>query len=728
MKSLLAPQKIISFSALFLLGVIAFASYLATDIPWLGLTLGSASDGQSLVILEVDDAGPATDKLQPGEGVNRILGSGIALEAGDLMEEPDALSAYRDYNAFLARQSALYRGLTQSQVALELEDGRVEMLSLPPHRPLSSLPLLFWYQLACGGIVFMAGMSVLAFRPRERVTFYYALTGFGLLIASSTAAIYSTRELALDGDLFYLLSITNQLGSLIFAGPFISILWYYPQRIHRFPLGPVFIGYYMFCWVLNVLQVFESLDLVMRLPILTGLLVTLSLALIQWRATRTQPVQRAILKWFLLAWLTGTSLYLGLHTLPLVLGLETAISQSLGWGILLTVYLGIALGITRYRLFNLDRWVITGWFWFLGGIVVIALDGLLISLLELNNHLALATALALAGWLYFPLRQILWRRFSWHYRRSIDYRELLPSLLTTVLNTRPSELPREWTQLLQYIFAPLSIEPTDKDATRVTIGPEGSSLILPPLGEIRGQKLIYADRGSRLFNDEDRHLAEALHILFNRIQSFRQAFNDGVLEERRRLARDLHDDVGAKVLTLVYSAESEQQADVARETLQELRDVIRNLEHAHYSLSHSLGEMHRETLQRCNAREMKLLWNSTGNLSDCVLEPRQQSNLVRIVREAVTNALRHSDTDTLQIDIEQSPAQIRLYISNNHARLDEKTAHKPGRGMSNIQSRARELGGSAEWRLGEESLLGGYTVVITIPFGEQVENEERIYS
>ena len=453
----------------------------------------------------------------------------------------------------------------------------------------------------------------------------------------------------------------------------------------------------------------------MRYPVLAGLVINLALALIQWHLSRNQPVQRAILKWFLLAWLSGSTLYVGLHTIPLMLHYEALLEQSLGWGILLTIYLGIALGITRYRLFDLDRWVVTGWFWLLGGLAVIAIDALLVSQLDLSDHLALATSLAIAGWLYFPLRQFIWFRLSSNPRSAIDYRDLLPDLLTTLLNTREEDLSGEWSKLLQRLFAPLNIEATTESAADVFIHPEGVSLTIPGFRYIKGVQLSYADRGSRLFNKEDQRLAALLHQLFSRVQLFREAFDSGVHEERRRVARDLHDDVGAKLLTLVYTASTEEQAELTRETLQELRAVIRDLEHQHYSLTTSLAELRMETVTRCRASHVTLSWNQPDKLNDSPLESRQHSNLQRIVREAITNALRHSDITALQIDIAEEAEQLSLQVSNNTANRGNTHPYKPGRGMRNIRSRANELGGDAEWRLGDASILGGCTVHITIP-------------
>jgi signal transduction histidine kinase len=561
-------------------------------------------------------------------------------------------------------------------------------------------------------------MSVFAFRTREQVSLLYALTGLGLLLASSSAAVYSSRELALDEGLFYALSLTNQFGSLLFAGPFISILWYYPKRLHPFPLGPVLIAVYLLSWVLNALQLFDSLDVAMRLPLFLGLAINLSLALVQWRLSRHQPLQRAILKWFLLAWLTGTTLYLGLYTLPLVLELDTVINQSLGWGVLVTVYLGIAMGITRFRLFNLDRWVVTGWFWFLGGVAVIAFDALLVYSLDLSDQLALAIALGIAGWLYFPIRQILWSRFSWS-RKLTDYRELLPHLLTTLLNTQAKGLAAEWRQILERIYSPLHIEPLGQTLDAVHIDQEGVSLLIPGIQDIPGLRLTYAERGNRLFNTDDRRFADAIHQLFCRIQAFRDAFADGVQQERRRLARDLHDDVGARLLTLVYSAGDETQADLARETLSELRSVIRDLESRHNTLLKTLAELRAETARRSESHGVELEWRQDDALEDLPLEARQHANLKRILREAVSNALRHSQASRLQVDVGMDGVRLILQISNDDADKDGDEDPSPGRGIHNIRSRAEELGGGAAWWMGEESLLGGCTVRVELPVQEQ---------
>jgi signal transduction histidine kinase len=723
MNRLLAPQKIITLSVLMLFITLFLCSYLATSTPWMGIKLAHGPQCDGLCVVDVDKNGPLVGLIAVGDQVIAISDHELTLQQSDLMEEPDAYSLYEDYNAFFTRQNELYAAISQPAMALHLADGRVVQFVPHPNRPIRSLPFLFWYQLACGAIVFLAGMGILVFRPREQITIFYALTGLGLMLASSSAAIYSTRELALEGGLFYSLSLLNQFGTLLFAGPFISILWYYPQRIHRFPLGPVVIGIYMVCWLFNLFQLHSSLDVVMRYPIFIGLAINLSLAMMQWKLSTNQPLQRAILKWFLLAWLSGTTLYIGLYTAPLVLHMDTIISQSLGWGILVTVYMGIALGITRYRLFELDRWVVTGWLWFLGGIVILFFDVLLVSLLDIHDHLSLAISLGIAGWLYFPVRQYIWTRLSWN-RKQIDYREMLPTILNTLLNSRLNDLHLEWRRVLQSLYSPLHIESVQQMPERVELNSEGVSLTMPGIHGLAGLQLSYADRGSRLFNNDDRRFAEAIYQLFSHVQNFREAFSQGVQKERQRLARDLHDDVGARLLTLVYSAADERQGELARDTLGELRAVIQDLESEHHSIETTLSELRVETVERCQYHDVKLQWGKGGTSSEYPLSARQHANIKRIVREAITNALRHSDATKLIVDITIEAGKLIIEISNNNVHIVETNQSNPGRGMRNIESRAIELGGSAEWKIGRDSILGGYTVKIEIPLQEGVIEDE----
>ena len=74
-----------------------------------------------------------------------------------------------------------------------------------------------------------------------------------------------------------------------------------------------------------------------------------------------------------------------------------------------------------------------------------------------------------------------------------------------------------------------------------------------------------------------------------------------VIEERQRIYQALHDDLGAKLLDLVYSASTAEQADRAREALQILRDVVSQSSRPAAPLRATLDAIRSEAQQRLDA-------------------------------------------------------------------------------------------------------------------------------
>lgn len=710
---ILAPRYLLSLSVTIIVLLMAAIIFMAMHQPWLGLQLAGTPDQNGLIIENVSSKSPIAHLLDPGSRLVAI--NDITLFSDDLMEEPDALSRYSDYNSFLQRQNQLAELLQQNEIRLRLENNQLINLSPKHFRPLTDLPFSFWLQIICGIVVFMAGMAVLAFRPRETVARLYAITGFGLLLAAGTAAVYSTRELALPTAELYPLSLLNQFGSLLFAGTFVSILWYYPQRLHTFNFGAAIIIFYLLCWLANAFQLAETLDQTIRIPLLLGLAINIILAMIQWWRSRQRPLDRAILKWFLFAWMTGTSLYLGLYTLPVVIGHKPFISQSLGWIILLTVYLGIALGISRYRLFDLDRWVLGGWLWLLSGLGLIVIDMLLVYSLDLNNSVALAITLAVAGWVYFPLRQYVWGRFT---QQSIQ--DLLPQVLSALLSSSEGALEIAWRDLLIKFFAPMNLQIAPLPDEHAIILDDGSELLVAGPGKLPSYRLHYANDGKRLFGSNDLHTAKLIRQLFQQVLDYRRAFAEGVKQERSRLARDLHDDVGARLLSLVYNARENAFADQVRAALGELRSVIHNLEAEQASLIKTLAELRLESSQRAIEAGVELHWTNLQE-QDHAITPRAQANIRSILREAVSNALRHGPGSSISIHIQPIDNTLEFVICNDLT-TGSITSDSTGRGLRNVRDRINELHGKMRNIILDEEGQGAFRLEFSLPINHQESN------
>jgi hypothetical protein len=123
--------------------------------------------------------------------------------------------------------------------------------------------------------------------------------------------------------------------------------------------------------------------------------------------------------------------------------------------------------------------------------------------------------------------------------------------------------------------------------------------------------------------------------------------------ERERIYGDLHDDLGARLLSLVIGAESPRQADLARTALADLRDVVsRSASRAAgepAALVDLLGDWRAEIEQRAAAAGLHLTWAQEPEEPALALSPDDALNLGRILREAVTNVLRHASASRLSV-------------------------------------------------------------------------------
>lgn len=325
MKQRVSPHNILMLVSASLLLVAILAVYLSTSHPWLGLEMEASKEGAKVV--RVIEGGPAEySGLTSGEviiGVSSIdLSKTELIVERDLMLEPDDHELYVDYFLFFEKQDRINSLLKESEVILNTLSGHNYLVSPVSKQPFTEISFYFWLQLLSGFSVLMMSVMVWVYSRDQMGATLYMLAAIGLLIAIFPSAIYTTRELALDGQLFELLSRINQFGVMIFCGYGTAIFWYYPKRVGRFPflkLVPVLIATFL---ALNYLHVFDSLHPAVHWPIVLWLILDITLASIQWRRTTKDPVERAQIKWFVLAWFIGPVVYVALNVIPILIGLN----------------------------------------------------------------------------------------------------------------------------------------------------------------------------------------------------------------------------------------------------------------------------------------------------------------------------------------------------------------------------------------------------------------------
>lgn len=210
---------------------------------------------------------------------------------------------------------------------------------------------------------------------------------------------------------------------------------------------------------------------------------------------------------------------------------------------------------------------------------------------------------------------------------------------------------------------------------------------------------------TRVLQAELQHLRDATDA---RLEQERQQSAEN---ERRRLMDDLHDDIGAKLLNLIHSLERPEQADLARSVVQDFRDVVSRSRQDACTLLQALGQIREETEARLDACGSQLDWQQHPDTPDPDLDERQTLHLFRIVRESITNALRHGHATHVRMRIGAIAGELLLDVTDDGPGL-ALAGDAAGRGLAGMRHRAQALQGSIGWEAGT---LGGTKVILRFP-------------
>ena len=189
-----------------------------------------------------------------------------------------------------------------------------------------------------------------------------------------------------------------------------------------------------------------------------------------------------------------------------------------------------------------------------------------------------------------------------------------------------------------------------------------------------------------------------------------QVREQAAAEERERIYSDLHDDLGAKLLTLVYRAESPVQADLARAILQDLRDVVTRSRGTPGTLADVLADIRTEATQRLATVDIGLDWDESDDLPDPLLDTGHALHLHRIVREAISNTIRHAQARHLRIRVRARDGELLLELTDDGSGVSSEVSL--GSGMRGMRTRAEELEGRIDW---VEGTQGGAKVLLRMP-------------
>lgn len=171
-------------------------------------------------------------------------------------------------------------------------------------------------------------------------------------------------------------------------------------------------------------------------------------------------------------------------------------------------------------------------------------------------------------------------------------------------------------------------------------------------------------------------------------------------QERSRVLRDLHDGLGLHLVSALKQARSGQiepatLSDTLQDGLDELRAAIDSLDTSQRDPLTLLGTLRFRMAPRFSALGITLGWQVDPALAELdQLSPSQALQLMRVVQEALGNALKHSGANTVVIALDALGTGCRIRVQDNGRGFSPEAVHA-GKGLAHLAARARAMGATA---------------------------------
>jgi signal transduction histidine kinase len=209
------------------------------------------------------------------------------------------------------------------------------------------------------------------------------------------------------------------------------------------------------------------------------------------------------------------------------------------------------------------------------------------------------------------------------------------------------------------------------------------------------------------------------------------------IEERKRLARELHDSVTQTLFSIGLTAEAATELveadparareqlghlqELTRAAMQEMRSLIFELRPAELEAEVLAAAVrkHVEVLRRLHEQEIDVRVEG-----DRRLPPDVERGLLRIAQEALGNALRHADASRVEVSLATRDSRVWLQVVDDGTGFDVEEAAARSRrlGLTSMRERADALGGTLAIESGPGS---GTTVAVEVSVGRADSRSDR---
>lgn len=179
------------------------------------------------------------------------------------------------------------------------------------------------------------------------------------------------------------------------------------------------------------------------------------------------------------------------------------------------------------------------------------------------------------------------------------------------------------------------------------------------------------------------------------------------INERLRISRELHDDIGGTLSGIVlyshlaenqiqsqHTDEVEQSLNViqqsANDMVSKLSDILWSVNPEHNSLKNLVQKLEEYARTMARVKDIKVHVNAPDCLSELQLPVEIRHNIYLLCKEAINNAVKYSNASVLELNTNYSHHFVEFTIKDNGKGFDITTIKK-GNGLTNMRNRAKEI-------------------------------------
>lgn len=557
---------------------------------------------------------------------------------------------------------------------------------------LADLTATYWQSVLCGAISMLFGIAIWLIRRRDWAAACFAWVGVWLFASSAADALVELWNVATPASLVTFTLVANAATLHPFALSFAALFTQFPTPlVSRRVLWRILI-------VLGVAAAATVVAVPWNTDYSAGLQMAvyaclLALVIGQLWVNRKDPAKRPTLITLVGSITVGILLYLLITLLPMLAGIYAPLGEAVAFPLFCLIYAGIGLSIVGRGVFALDGWSRSIMLSITFSGVVLIVDLILLRWLTRQQDVALGLSVAGVTLAYLPVREWLSRRAE--RRRDAQTQRALRLATDLAFATTDEERAGRWRLAVEATLRPLETEIDPAPAGEPRIEERGVALKVPAVAGAPALICRHADGGRRAFGRDDIEAAKALVSIVTRMVEARDAYLNGATEERGRIARDLHDNVSGRLLTSLHRRDVPAMQHDVRDAMADIRTIITGLDGGERRLGELLADLRHECAARCEGANLTLNWPLGVELEDgrLVSYPFCR-HLTALVRESVSNILRHARAARIDVKMETSGERLSVTITDDGRGLS--AADRPGRGLVNCAERARLLGGRFE--------------------------------